>query len=294
VSIGILYESKEWSAYALEKNIKALGVPAKLIDMQFADMEDASFRDRLLSFDLIVNRVFASSVFRGHHTALKQTHLAIEFLKEHDVPMINPYNAHYYEISKALQAKTLATHGFPVPKVYQTPEEFQVSDAYLANETVFPCIIKPDCGGRTTYTYIANSPEEFDEAKKNAPNIPFVVQEYIRPEFGFITRIELIGGQCRLIVKRSVIEGGLSAYHLGSSYEPYEDCPDEIKDAATRAMTLLEIEIGSLDIIENRSDFFIIDVNSVSNVSEDNTEMFSFDLMKEYAAYITESYNSIT
>lgn len=51
-------------------------------------------------------------------------------------------------------------------------------------------------------------------------------------------------------------------------------------------MALLDIEFGSLDIIETERDFYIIDVNAVSNASEDNTEMFGFDLMRETAAYI--------
>ena len=38
------------------------------------------------------------------------------------------------------------------------------------------------------------------------------------------------------------------------------------------------------------SHFSIIDVNAVSNVSEDNTEMFHFDLMKEIAQYIAQQY----
>jgi len=122
----------------------------------------------------------------------------------------------------------------------------------------------------------------------------FIIEEYIPPEFGFITRIEVIGGACRLIVKRSVMENGLSAYHLGSAYSIYADCPGAVRAAAVRAADLLCIETGSFDIVENSSGFFIIDVNSVSNVSEDNTEMFQFDLMRETAAYAVEKYRGYT
>jgi ribosomal protein S6--L-glutamate ligase len=304
--IGILYESKEWSVYALEKYINAMGVPARLVDMQLFDIANERDMDELLSFDMIVNRVFASSVFRGHHRALEQTELAIGFLRERSVPMINSYEAHYYEISKERQANALAAHGLPVPRVYgvftpaqmiaqaraQPTMQTKMQTRTQARAIQYPCIVKPDCGGRTHYTYIANNPYELGEAMKDAPDIEFVVQEYIPPEYGYITRIELIGGSCRLILKRSVTESGLSAYHLGSTYEPYDDCPEDIKDAAVRAMDLLRIEAGSLDVIENQNGFFIIDVNSVSNVSEDNTAMFSFDLMKETAAYIVKKYNA--
>lgn len=57
----------------------------------------------------------------------------------------------------------------------------------------------------------------------------------------------------------------------------------KIREAATEAMRILDIRFGSLDIVESGSRFAIIDVNAVSNASEDNTEMFRFDLMKETA-----------
>jgi len=117
-----------------------------------------------------------------------------------------------------------------------------------------------------------------------------IVEEYIEPVHGFLTRIEVIGGECRLIVKRSVTENGLSAYHLGSKYQDYPDCSRQIRETGIEAMRILDIRFGSLDVIEDGSHFAIIDVNAVSNASEDNTEMFHFDLMKETAQYIAQQY----
>ena len=170
-AIGILFESGEWSDYALRDNIVAMGVPADLIDMQ-EDIDEG----KLLSYKMIVSRVFASSVFRGHEKALAQMDAVIELLKQHRIPMLNTYEAHYYEISKSLQTATLAEHGFPVPKVYgvYTPDELRrcldaqqdqgqraeplrprahKATTYPTQERIgYPCIVKPDCGGRTTYT----------------------------------------------------------------------------------------------------------------------------------------------
>ena len=58
-------------------------------------------------------------------------------------------------------------------------------------------------------------------------------------------------------------------------------------------MDLLQIEAGSMDIIENHSGFYIIDINSVSNASEDNIEMFDFDLIKETATHAVKRYREI-
>jgi ribosomal protein S6--L-glutamate ligase len=293
MAIGILYESKEWSSYALERNINSLGIPAELIDMQ-----KELYEEKLLSFSLIVNRVFASAVFRGHHLSHRQTRRAIALLKKAAIPMINPSEAHYYETSKELSTKTLAAHGFQVPEIYGVYRPARIVDAGGVVEAdgspiKYPCIVKPDCGGRTNYTYVVNNYGDLCRSMENTPDINYIAEEYANPEYGYITRIEVIGRECKLILKRSVTGNGLSAYHLGSTYTAYRDCPAAIKDAAIRAMDILQIEAGSMDIIENRNGFYIIDVNSVSNASEDNTEMFSFDLMKETAAYVAKKYGEL-
>ena len=318
MTIGILYESKEWSTYALRDRIAEVGVPVKLFDLQ-----ERLDPDELLSCGLIVNRIFASAVFRGHQKSLDQMPAVLELLEKHGVPLINPAEAHYYETSKTRAKEALAAHGFSVPKLYGSfyPAQWTKGDVNTEGTVLFmfkntkgtvpsvsdvlqtqgtspfvfeyPCIVKPDCGGRTTHTFIVHDRQELSDAMKDAPGVCFIAEEYILPEKGYVTRLEIIGGEIRLALKRGVAANGLSAYHLGSEYDFYEDLPDEIADTAIRATELLSIEAGSMDIIENDTGFYIIDANSVSNASEDNTEMFNFDLMKETAAYAVKRYNTV-
>ena len=293
MSISLLYESEEWSTYALQSRIREQGIPCRLVCM-----EDEIYQEQFLECDLVVNRVFASAQFRGHERSLKQMPGLIAYLRERQIPMLNPYQAHFYEVSKELSARVLSSHGLPTPEVYgsfRKQEGFGLEDVLnaLPEGLKYPCIVKPNCGGRTTHTYIIHSEKELKETLPWLPNIEMIVEEYIEPVYGFLTRIEIIGGECRLIVKRSVTENGLSAYHLGSKYQNYPDCSREIQEAAIEAMSILDIRFGSLDIIESGSRFSIIDVNAVSNVSEDNTEMFHFDLMKETAQYIAQQYKKI-
>lgn len=282
--IGILYESDEWSSYALEENIKKLGVEAELINTE----EEIDF-SKLLSYKLVVNRVFASSQFRGHQNSLEKIPEIIEKLKESDIPMVNPYEAHYYEISKYLSTKILEEHKFSVPEVYGVFYSLEEIDFKIK----YPCIIKPNCGGRTNFTYILHNEEELNKAIRELPPIEMIAEEYIEPEYGYLTRIEVIDKECKLVLKRSVTENGLSAYHLGSKYYEYQECSDILKEVAIKAMETLKIETGSMDIIENRNGFYIIDVNSVSNASEDNIESFKFDLMLETAKYIVKAYKNL-
>lgn len=282
MTVGILYESREWSDFALRENLAGMGVPASLIDLE----EDGN-EEGILSSVLVVSRIFASAAFRGHEKSLRRMPGIIAMLRERGIPMVNPYEAHFYEISKARSTGALARLGFPVPKVYGVFSREGLSGAAGIE---YPCVVKPDCGGRTNYTYIIKDGSGLGRCIGDAPDIELIAEEYICPEFGYVTRIEAIGRSCRLVLKRGVMENGLSAYHLGSEYAAYGDCGQDILDAAIGAMDALGIEAGSLDIIENRDGFFIIDANSVSNASEDNTEMFGFDLMKETAAYIAERY----
>jgi len=271
-----LYESEEWSTYALRDDIDTMGIPAKLIDMR-----EAPDRDELLSCRLILNRVFASAVFRGHKTALDNMPAVIDILNKNEIRMINPAEAHYYETSKTRTKEKLKEQGFPAPKLYD------------ADPPVYPCIVKPDCGGRTSHTYIVRSAVEREDSIRDIPGTVFIAEEYIRPEFGYVTRLEIIDRSCKLALKRSVTDEGLSAYHLGSEYKNYEDISPAVTGTAVKAMDCLCIEAGSMDIIENESGYYIIDVNSVSNASEDNTEMFGFDLMKETAAYAVRIYDNL-
>ena len=116
------------------------------------------------------------------------------------IPMINPPRAHFYETSKALSTALLRQKGIAVPDVYGVFLPDEIDPGSLS----YPCIIKPDCGGRTTCTVIISEAGKLAETLVEIPAIRMIAEEYIRPVYGYITRVEVIGGECRLILKRSV------------------------------------------------------------------------------------------
>ncbi len=152
----------------------------------------------------------------------------------------------------------------------------------------YPCVIKPNCSGRTVDTAITQNASEAEEFLAIAPQRVFLAQEYIEPEYGFVTRVEIIKGKVALVVKRSVAKNGLSAYRFGSKYTIYENVPNGVIADSEKAAEILGFTFGSFDVIETRCGNFFIDANSVSNVSEDCTEMFGIDLMREYAHVLVE------
>ena len=306
VVIGLLYESGEWSDYKLAAELAEAGCDVRMIDAAHLDPDAAA--QAAVSCDVLVSRVFASAVFRGHGAAHEAMRRVCRIEEERGIPMVNPPRAHFFEIDKRRAVEELARAGVVVPRVQAcgTPcELLPLADVPALEEgdggldvrpacplcLAYPCIIKPNCGGRTTHTAVARTAEEVRAFLAAAPAIEFIVEDYIEPERGFITRIELVDGAVALIVKRSVVEGGLSAYHLGSRYELYPECAPEVRAATEEAGRALSIGFGSFDIIENGGRAYVIDANSVSNVSPDSTETFGgFDLMREYARAIARKF----
>lgn len=298
--------------------------------VRMINMEDADAVEQALACDMLVSRVFASAAFRGHEQAHRAMEKIIALAGDKDLPLINPGRAHHFEIDKRLATETLRAAGITAPAIiaWGTPAELNVEpndcddsrtvasnreeacgapsprvpEAEITSRRVpqlppdqwpYPCIIKPNCGGRTTHTAVLRSPADACAFLSAAPNLIFIVEPYIEATGGFLTRIEVVNSRIALVVKRSVAASGLSSYHEGSTYERYPDCPAAVAGAALEAARILGIQFGSFDVIEAAEGNFIIDANSVSNVSEDCTELFGLDLMAAYAQALALRYHAL-
>lgn len=282
--IGVLYESDEWSDHKLATELANCGVPACLVNV-----EEPACEERALACDMLVSRVFASAQFRGHTASLERMPRIAAAAEARGIPLVNPGRAHFFECDKRLAAARLAATGLVTPAVRACGPAGSLDPEAL----VYPCVIKPNCGGRTTCTAIVRDADEARAFLDGAPAIDFIAEEYVKPVHGFLTRIEVVNGVCALILKRSIAANGLSAYRFGSTYAAYDNCPLDVVDAAMRASRELSIELGSFDVIECGRGPCIIDANSVSNVSPDCTDLFDFDLMKAHAGAIARRYRAL-
>lgn len=284
--IGVLYESHEWSDFHLADELKAFGCQVEMVNT-----EDDGCEGKTLRCDMLVSRVFASAYSRGHAVSLKRAPSLLAAAERAGIRVINPARAHAFETSKALATSVLEKAGIPVPHVLGVFEAGELAAGLLPDDAVFPLIIKPDCGGRGGDTFIVRDTEGLKRALSHAePGLSMVVEEYVEPAFGYLTRIEIVGGEPILVLKRSVAANGLSGYHHGSVYSFYPDCPQQVLDFARAASAVLSFEVGSFDVIESEGRIAFIDCNSVSNVSEDCTDLFRMDLMREHARYIAHEY----
>ncbi|MDD7431661.1 MAG: hypothetical protein PUK38_07330, partial [Coriobacteriaceae bacterium] len=179
------------------------------------------------------------------------------------------------------------------PRVFGVFQAGELAAGSLFRAEDFPLIVKHDCGGRGGDTFIVRDAEGLKRSLSGVePGLSMVVEEYVEPAFGYLTRIEIVGGEPVLVLKRSVAANGLSGYHHGSVYGFYPECSQFVLDCARAASAALSFEVGSFDVIESQGRIAFIDCNSVSNVSEDCTDMFQMDLLREHARYIAGEYRS--
>lgn len=280
--VGVLYESDEWSdhelARALREELAQRGEGAA-DEVELIDMEEGRAIERALGCDALLSRVFASAEARGHLAALRHTEELIEALEGTDILLVNCPQAHSYETSKRLAGATLAQAGIAVPPIRAIGEPGELDPATFA----YPCVIKPDRGGRTLDTAILRDAQQAAVFLVDAPARTFIVEDFIEPAEGYVARLEIVGGKVALAVKRSVAANGLSAYRFGSTYAPYDDLSQTLRAQAERAAATLGFTFGSFDVIERDGEAFFIDANSVSNVSEDCTALFGVDLLRLHA-----------
>lgn len=278
--------------------------------VRMINMEGTDAVEQALACDMLVSRVFASAAFRGHEQAHRAMEKIIALADSKGIPLINPGRAHRFEIDKRLATETLRAAGITAPAIiaWGTPGELDGTPGGLGNlhdiasdrqpqltpeHWLYPCIIKPNCGGRTTHTAVLRSVADARAFLSAAPGLVFIVEPYIEAVGPFLTRIEVMDGRIALVVKRSVAASGLSSYHEGSTYELYPDCPAVVTGAVLEAARILDIQFGSFDVIEATEGNFIIDANSVSNVSEDCTDLFGLDLMAAYAQALASRYRKL-
>jgi glutathione synthase/RimK-type ligase-like ATP-grasp enzyme len=288
MSVGIIFDSIEWSNNHLSDIIRNAGIETELINL---NAEPVSF-DRIGRHAVLINRLFPSAFFRGHQQAYALARNVLHVAEDMGIEMINPYSAFTYDWSKMCTGMALEKHGLPSPQLLAY---FSHADQLNEPHLVYPSVMKPDCGGRSRHTYILNNEGDLEQAIQEIPPIPFLIQPYIHPTKEFTTRIEIVGDKVISVMKRYVGDNAISSYHAGSVFQDYPECPAKVIASAVKALRVLHIDMGSLDIIETDQDkFFIIDVNATSNFSEDNVAMFGYDPIRPMAEYIISRYKTLS
>lgn len=192
--IYIIHENDEWT----QPLFKALEKQGVLYESWFVNEGKVNL-NALPPDGIFYNRMSASSHTRDHRYAVELTETLLSWLEQHGRTVVNDRRALTLEVRKTEQITALNTFGIPTPTsiVVNHPSNL-IEAAKELNQ--WPFIVKPNRGGKGLGVRLYHSLSQLEEDvlhEKWPESIDgiLIVQEYIKPVDGHITRVEMIGGE---------------------------------------------------------------------------------------------------
>jgi hypothetical protein len=157
------------------------------------------------------SRMSASAHTRGHTAAVEQARGLLSWLEAHGRRVVNGRRVLELELSKVDQLTALAAAGFDVPRTVAAYGTSAVLDAAAGFAT--PFLTKHNRGGKGLGVERFESVDELAAALADPYRDPPVdgitlVQEYLPPAGGVITRVEIVGGEFLYAITADVARGG--------------------------------------------------------------------------------------
>jgi glutathione synthase/RimK-type ligase-like ATP-grasp enzyme len=204
--IYVLYENEEWMP-PLRRALERAGLPYEewFVHQGSVDLEEEP------PVGVFFNRMSPSAHTRGHRQGLELTHAILAWLEGHGRRVINGSRAWALEVSKVRQYQALRRFGLQTPHtiaVVGGPEELKRA----ARKMPLPFITKHNCSGKGLGVYLFRSLEEFNRYVESSQFVPSpdgitLLQEYIEPQEGFITRVEIVNGEFLYAIKADTSRG---------------------------------------------------------------------------------------
>jgi len=223
--IYIIHENDEW-IIQLKQELEILNQP---YEMWFIDELELDL-DSTPPEGVFYNRMSASSHTRGHRYAPEMTGALLSWLKSHGRTVINDRDALRLELSKVEQYTALKSAGITTPETIAVNSIDLLFDATVKlNKT--PFIVKPNRGGKGTgvqlfYTLEGLKSSIENDALGESLDGMWLVQSYIKPSDGCITRVEFIGGEMIYAVRVDA-SGGFELCPADSCHVNDDFCPTD-------------------------------------------------------------------
>ncbi len=235
------------------------------------------------------NRMSASSHTRAHRYAVELTGPLLAWLQHHGRRVVNGRRSLQLEVSKFEQYLALRTAGIRTPAtIAASGTEEIITAAQRLRRT--PFILKPNRGGKGLGVRLFHSLAELERHLASDPDRSLdgieLVQEYIRPANGEITRMEFIGGVFYYQVHVDTSEGfelcPADGCIVGEQFCPAPGQEEKKKfrisamapDAAlvaglTAFLRNNQAEIAAAEFVENeRGERFVYDINMNTNYNQ--------------------------
>lgn len=255
-------------------------------------------------YAVLFNRMSPSAYLRGHGHGIFYTLQYLNHLETLGTRVINGLKAFEVEISKARQLTLLdsLSLAYPRARVINSP-----SLAVAASEDLrFPIVVKANIGGSGAGVVRYDSRAALVTAVENNKldlgiDQTALVQEFIPPRDGHITRVETLGGKylygikvfttgdtfnlcpadiCQTTdgVELARVACPVDAPRSGLRVEGFEP-PREIIRAVERIVQAAQIDVGGVEYIIDDRDGSVLyyDINALSNFVADATRVIGFD-----------------
>ena len=299
-TLAIYYEHPDWFR-PLFAELDRRSFPYVTLDAT-QHSYDPSENER--PYAVVFNRMSPSAHLRGHGHGIFYTLQYLHYLENLGTRIINSQKAFAIEISKARQLSLLDSLNLPYPKarVINNP-----ALAVAASEGLrFPIVVKANIGGSGAGIVRFDSREEMraavEEGKVNLGiDQTALVQEFIPPRGGHITRVETLGGKylygirvfttgetfnlcpadiCQTTdgVELARVACPMDAPRSGLRVEAFEPTRDVIR-SVERIVQAAQIDVGGVEYIVDDRDGSLLyyDINALSNFVADATRVVGFD-----------------
>jgi hypothetical protein len=197
-AVYLIHENDQWLEPLVEA-MNDLGIPFDTLHMNEQQLDFATTPPPGVYY----SRMSASSHTRGHRSAPELTVGYLEWLGAHDVDVVNAAHVLDLEISKARQYAKLQACGVAVPESIFVTRLEDISPA--AASIGYPVVVKPNRGGKGLGVTRFDDSVQLERALRElsadaagnlwGPDGIALVQRYVRPASGRITRAEFVGGK---------------------------------------------------------------------------------------------------
>jgi hypothetical protein len=299
-TLAIYYEHPDWFR-PLFAELDRRAVPYVTLDATHHSYNPSEDGNR---YAAVLNRMSPSAYLRGHGSGIFYTLQYLNHLESLGTRVINGQQAFAIEISKARQLSLLNALNLPYPKtrVINTP-----SGAVAASEGLrFPVVVKPNIGGSGAGIVRFDSGAALINAAENGKldlgiDQTALIQEFVPPRDGYITRVETLGGKylygikvfttgdtfnlcpadiCQTTdgVQLTRLACPVDARRSGLQVEAFEPPPDVIRSVEI-IVQAAQIDVGGVEyIIDDRDGSLLYyDINALSNFVADATRVLGFD-----------------
>ena len=255
-------------------------------------------------YHVVFNRMSPSAYLRGHGHGIFYTLQYLNYLEQLGTRVINGQTAFAIEISKARQLSLLDSLNlaYPRARVINTTKLAVAASASLR----FPIVVKANIGGSGAGIVRFDSREALVQAAETGKldlgiDQTGLVQEFIPPRDGHITRVETLGGKylyaikvfttgdtfnlcpadiCQTTDGVELIRAAcpVDAPRSGLRVEAFEPPRDVIR-SVERIVQAAQIDVGGVEyIIDDRDGSLLYyDINALSNFVADATRVIGFD-----------------